>query len=104
MESIRPGFFVQRKRRLQSAKNVFIAVQRRVPNVDFVPDMFPFHSGIASYRTSSRNESTAIDSTEGNVKVVYFCHSERSEESLFVSHPGKREIPRRAARLGMTKL
>jgi len=43
MESIRPGFLFRRKGRLQSAKNVFFAVERRVPNVDFVPDLFPFH-------------------------------------------------------------
>lgn len=41
MESIRPGFLLQRKRRLQLAKNLFFAVQRRVPRVDFVPDLFP---------------------------------------------------------------
>ena len=42
MESIRPGFLLQRKRRLQLAENLFFAVQRRVPHVDFVPDLFPF--------------------------------------------------------------
>jgi hypothetical protein len=45
MESIRPGFLLQRKRRLQFRKNLFFAVKRRVPHVDFVPDLFPFHGG-----------------------------------------------------------
>ena len=45
MESIRPGFLLQRKRGFQLAKNFFFAVQRRLPNVDFVPDSFPFHGG-----------------------------------------------------------
>ena len=42
MESIRPGFLLRRKRRLRLYNNFFIAVQRRVPHVDFVPDFFPF--------------------------------------------------------------
>lgn len=42
MESIRPRFLLKRKRRLQSLKHFFFAVQRRVPHVDFVPDLFPF--------------------------------------------------------------
>ena len=42
MKSIRPGFFLERKRRLQMGKKFFIAVQRRVPHVDFIPDFFPF--------------------------------------------------------------
>ena len=42
MESICPGFLLRRKRRLQLAKNLFFAVQRRVPHVDFVPDGLPF--------------------------------------------------------------
>jgi hypothetical protein len=36
-------------------------------------------------------------------KSGLFCHSERSEESLF-DLTGEREIPLRAARLGMTKI
>ena len=42
MESVRPGFLLQRKRRLQSAKNLFLAVERRVPHVNFISDFFPF--------------------------------------------------------------
>jgi len=36
-------------------------------------------------------------------KTQIFCHSERSEESLLDPSPTRREIPRRNARLGMTK-
>ena len=43
MESIRAGFFLWRKRRFQSAKNFFFAIQHRVPHVDIIPDLFPFH-------------------------------------------------------------
>ena len=41
MESIRPGFFLRRKRRFQSAKNFYFTVERRVPHMDFIPDLFP---------------------------------------------------------------
>ena len=43
MESIRPRFLLRRKRRLQLAQNFLLAVERRVPHVDFVPDLFPSH-------------------------------------------------------------
>src|SRR5579863_508728 len=43
MESVRPRFLFQRKRRFQSAEGIRIAVQRRLPNVDPVPDLLPFH-------------------------------------------------------------
>ena len=42
MKSIRPSFLLERKRRLQFAGNLTFAVQRRVPHVDFIPDLFPF--------------------------------------------------------------
>ena len=42
MESIRPGFLLQRKRRLQLAKNLLFAIERRAPHMNFVPDLFPF--------------------------------------------------------------
>ena len=45
MESIRTGFLFRRKRGLQSRKSFFIAVECRVPNVDFIPDRFPIHGG-----------------------------------------------------------
>ena len=43
MESVRTRFLFRRKSRLQSAENFFFAVERRVPNVDFIPDLIPFH-------------------------------------------------------------
>jgi hypothetical protein len=42
MKSIGPGFFLKGKRRFPLGKKFFIAVQRRVPHVDFIPDFFPF--------------------------------------------------------------
>ncbi len=41
MESIRAGFFLQRKRRLQFRNKIIFTVKRRVPHVDFIPDLFP---------------------------------------------------------------
>ena len=41
MKSIRAGFLLRGKRRLQLVQDAFLAVERRVPDVDFVPDRFP---------------------------------------------------------------
>ena len=40
MKSIRPGLLFGGKRRLQLVKDVFLAVERRVPHLDFVPNRF----------------------------------------------------------------
>lgn len=42
MKSVRSGLLLLRKRRLQLAKILLFAVERRMPHVDFVPDLFPF--------------------------------------------------------------
>ena len=42
MKSIGPRFLFHGKGRLQPGKSVFFPVKRRVPHVDFVPDLLPF--------------------------------------------------------------
>ena len=43
MEPVSPGFLFRRKRQFQLAEGICIAVEGRVPNVNPVPDLFPFH-------------------------------------------------------------
>jgi hypothetical protein len=42
MKSIGSGRFVRRERRFQLAKLGCLAVEPRLPDVDFVPELFPF--------------------------------------------------------------
>jgi len=41
MKSIRPSYFLRRKRRLQFAKILSVGIERSLPDVDFIPDLFP---------------------------------------------------------------
>ena len=42
METIRPALFIKGKHLLELANGFVLAVQRRVPHVDLVPDLRPF--------------------------------------------------------------
>src|SRR5580704_3711708 len=51
VESVRPRLLLRRKSRLRLAKKVFLAVQRRLPHVDVVPDSSVFRGGNLPHRS-----------------------------------------------------